>query len=368
MSVFDDDFARIYFAKDESVGLKMIIALHDLTLGGKALGGIRIYPYESEEGAVIDAKRLARAMTCKNAIIHHLSGGDLSHGGGKAVIWGDPKTDKTRGLLLAAADAINDLGGKYIGGEDMGMKTGDVQVMFERTPHITGLSEGVHMRRCESRIGSGDPCPITALGISEGIEQCLIQKFGIRNMSNVRFSIQGVGGVGKIIVKYLSEGGARVLATDTDANALEAVKSIYPGVNILEPERCDEIYDRECDVFVPCAIGAILNDDTIDRLSRAGVKIVAGCANNQLLEPRHGEELWRHAILYAPDYVINAGGAINVAMEAVGYDRSKALSIAKKIGPLLAQIFREAEQKRVPPEIIADEIAEGVLIKAKNKS
>ena len=359
MEIFCGDFERVYLAKNESSGLKMIIVLHDLTLGD-ALGGIRFYPYSDETNAITDAKRLARGMTYKNAIIHRLSQGYLSNGGGKAVILGDPRQDKTRQLLLAAADAINDLGGKYIGGEDMGMNTQDIGIMFERTRFITGLEKTYEG---SGRKGSGDPSPVTALGTFEGILECLTHKFGTRRMDNVKFSIQGVGNVGRVILNYLIERGANILATDTNSQNLQAVKISHPGIEILESEKNEEIYDRECDVFVPCAVGGVINDGSIDRLADAGVKIVAGCANNQLLEPRHGKELWQREILYAPDYVINAGGAINVAMELdpLDYNQERTQGIAKKIGPLLSQIFQESKQRNIPPETIADEIAEEVL-------
>lgn len=361
----DGGFDSIIHKGDKDTGLKMIIALHDLTLGS-ALGGIRFYPYESLEDAQVDVMRLARGMTYKNAIIYHLSDRQLSHGGGKAVIIGDPLKDKTRGLLIRAADAINDLGGKYIGGEDMGMNTNDVGIMFERTEYITGLKE-THGRG--GRRGSGDPSPVTALGVFEGIRECLSHRFGTYWMGNKRFAIQGVGNVGKVILNYLTERGAKIIATDAHAQPLQIAKFLHPEIEVLEPEKCEEIYDHECDVFVPCAVGGIINDETIERLANAGVKIIAGCANNQLLEPRHGEELWKRGILYAPDYVINAGGAINVAveLEPFGYNHKLAQALARKIGPLLAQIFRESKERNISPEKIADEIAEKVLGKAKTK-
>jgi leucine dehydrogenase len=370
MTIFDGDFEGIYFRQNENAGLRMIIALHDLTLGD-ALGGIRFYPYESEEEALIDAKRLAKGMTYKNAIIYRLSQDEirrnrtagkraLSHGGGKSVIIGNPKIDKKPRLLQAAAEAINEMGGRYIGGEDMGMSSYDVALMFEKTFHVTGLKETYGRG---GRKGSGDPSPITALGTFEGIRECLIYRFGSSWMGNKRFAIQGVGNVGKVILDYLADRGAKIIATDVDAQAIQVAKISHPEVEILDPENSDEIYDQECDVFVPCARGGIINDDTIPRLEKAGIKIVAGCANNQLLEPRHGEELRSHGILYAPDYVINAGGAINVALEIEprGYDPKRARDLTMGIGPLIRQIFLESGQKNIPPERIADQMAERVL-------
>jgi len=369
MGIFDDDFDRLIFAKNPDVGLKMIIALHDLTLGD-ALGGIRYYNYASAEDALRDALRLAEGMTYKNAIIYRLSrglrGGRLSHGGGKAVIWGNPRTEKTPELLYAAADAINDLHGKYIGGEDMNMRVEDVEVMFERTEFITGLQE-THYRG--GRRGSGNPAPVTALGVFEGLRSCLRVAFGSDWMMPRTFSIQGVGNVGKEILEYLTvrARSSKITITDSEDSQIRKAVLTYPGIQVIEPENSDDIYDVECDIFIPCAVGGILNDDTIPRLK---CKIVAGAANNQLLEPRHGEMLHERGIIYAPDYVINAGGAINVAMELrpFRYDHDEARKLAEKIGPLLSEIFEEAKRTNTPPEKIADRMAEAEIKRVKDFS
>jgi len=369
MNVFDamkdGGFDSVMYKYDKSTGLKMIIALHDLTLGS-ALGGIRFYPYESWEAALIDAMRLARGMTYKNAIIHRLSRGVLSHGGGKAVIWGNPKTDKTSELLRAAAETINLLNGKYIGGEDMNMTVKDVEIMYEKTRYVTGLQE-THYRG--GRIGSGDPSPVTALGVFEGIRSSLKFVFGTDWMANRKFAIQGIGSVGMALLEYLAvrSDPSRIIISDNDESKISRATLKYPGIQFLDPKNSDEIYDQKCDVFVPCAMGGVINDGTIERLATAGVKIVAGCANNQLLQPQHGEELKNRGILYAPDYVINAGGAINVATELkqLGYNHDEAVGMTRQIGPLLDRIFLDAAQKNVPPGRIADEIAERELADAR---
>lgn len=360
MGIFDGDFKLLHCVKDDEVGLKMVIAVHDLTLGGDALGGIRFFPYLSEAEAIEDAKRLARGMTYKNAIVYQLSNGRLRHGGGKAVIWGDPKTQKTPELLTAAAKVINDLGGLYIGGEDMGMTPDDVEIMFKKTKYITGLKE-THTHT--ERRGSGDPAPLTALGVFEGLRSCLWSVFGNYYMGNKVFAIQGIGSVGRAILNYLSDRGPRVIVTDISEDSLHTARQIYPAVQVLPPANSDEIFDQKADVFIPCARGGIINDNTVERLASAGVKIVAGCANNQLLEPRHGLELHKRGILYAPDYVINCGGVINVAIELdpLGYDLRRARDLVGAVGPFLARIFQDAKAKGIAPEQRADELAETVL-------
>jgi len=364
MGIFDGESSRLYFVQNPDAGLRMIIVLDDLTLGA-ALGGIRLYDYGSEEEALTDAKRLARGMTFKNAIIYRLSHGKLSHGGGKAVIWAKKK-DKTRELLYAAAEAINDLGGKYIGGEDMNMSVDDVEIMLDKTRFITGIHES-HYRG--GRIGSGNPAPVTALGVFEGMRSCLKFVLGTDWMWNRTFLVQGAGNVGMEILKHLTVRGnaSRITVTDREESQINKVRLMYPEIKLIQPENSDDIYDMECDVFIPCAIGGIINDQTIPRLK---CKIVAGSANNQLLEPRHGEMLYERDILYAPDYVINAGGAINVAMELepFGYNHNEATELAKKIGPLLTQIFQESKQTNTPPEKIADRMALAEIEKFKEKN
>lgn len=358
-----EEFDLLLHSYDKNTGLKMIIALHDLTLGN-AIGGVRIYPYDSWEATLIDAMRLARGMTYKNAIIHRLSRGSLSHGGGKAVIWGNPKTDKTPELLHAAAEVINMLGGKYIGGEDMNMTVRDVEIMYEKTRYVTGLQETHYSR---GRIGSGDPSPVTALGVFEGIRSCLQFVFGTNWMGHRKFAIQGLGSVGMSLLEYLAvrSDPERIVVTDIDEGKISRARLKYTGIQYIAPENSNEIYEQECDVFVPCAIGGIINDETIPILN---CRIVAGAANNQLLEPRHGDGLRDRGILYAPDYVINAGGAINVATELkpFGYDHDEATEMTKQIGPLLTHIFQESKQRDVTPESIADEIAEKELERGRN--
>ena len=349
---------RIHHIYDKDTSLKMIIVIHDRTLG-PALGGIRFYDYLYEEDALEDAMRLARGMTFKNAIIHKLSSGRLSYGGGKSVIMGNPNKDKTKALLLAAAEAINELDGEYIGGEDMGTYDSDMEVMLERTKHVAGIQE-THSKG--GKRGGGDPSPITAIGVFEGIRSCLTYVYGTDWMKQRKFAIQGLGKVGFSLLEYLAVRSmpSNIIVTDKDTARIAKAKSEYPEINVLDPDHSDEIFDQQCDVFAPCAIGGIINDGTIKRLK---CKIVAGAANNQLREPRHGEMLKELGILYAPDYVINAGGAINVSVELQpgGYDHDRADAFTRRIGPLLTQIFRAATAKNTTPEKVAGEMAEMVL-------
>lgn len=358
------------FKLDPKTGLKMIIAIHDRTLG-PALGGIRFYDYKSEEDAINDATRLARGMTYKNAIIYKLSRGRLSHGGGKAVIWGNPKTQKTQSLLLAAADAINELHGIYIGGEDMGMTVKDIEIMKTRTNWVLGVHE-THFRGGYK--GGGNPALMTAVGVFEGIRACLEHKFGYHYGLGRKpvFAIQGVGNVGSEVLHNLitRNAASKIIVTDQDDKKVDMAKYLHSErgsdceFKAVYGNEGDSIYDEVCDVFIPCATGGIVNDQTIERFK---CKIIAGSANNQLLEPRHGEMLKKRGILYAPDYVINAGGAINVATERHpdGYDHNEAKTVTHGIGPLLRQIFNTAEIRNVPPEIIANEMAEQELERVK---
>lgn len=349
---------RLIIAYNRDTNLQMIIVLHDRTLG-RALGGIRFRPYPAWEDALTDAMRLARGMTYKNAIINLLTRGRLSYGGGKAVIIGDPESIKTPELLLAAAEVIEELNGEYIGGEDMGMGVDDIEIMLAKTRYVTGTHE-THSRG--GRQGSGNPALVTALGGFAGIRACLTHVLGNDDLKNRTFALQGLGNAGLSLLEYLATRGtpSRIVATDSSEQKIAHAQSRYPRVRYLPPQDAENIYSEKCDVFVPCAIGGIINDETIPVLR---CKIVAGLANNQLLEPRHGEELHDKGILYAPDYVINAGGAINVSTELQpgGYDHDQAREWTQAIGPFLLALLQEAGQKNLPPEYIADKRAEDLL-------
>lgn len=368
MDIFEvmnrEKFERLYLVHNENAGLRMAIVIHDRTLG-PALGGIRFFNYESEEEMITDALRLAKGMTYKNAIIRRLSNGRLNYGGGKSVIWGNPQSDKTEPLLLAAAEAIEELAGEYFGGEDMNMTVSDIEIMSRKTRFLAGRQE-THFRG--GARGSGNPAPVTALGVFEGIRASLRAVFGTDFLYYKKFVIQGVGSVGKELLYYLSVRGgnnSNITVTDIDKDKLTEAENKYPGIKIMEPKDRLQIFEEECDVFIPCAVGGIINDDTLPLLR---CKIIAGAANNQLLEPRHGEALHERGILYAPDYVINAGGAINVQteMESGGYDHDKARERTMRIGPLLSDIFSEAKQRKISPEKVADEMAEKEIKKIKS--
>ncbi|MCS6837581.1 MAG: leucine dehydrogenase, partial [Bdellovibrionaceae bacterium] len=289
---------EVVFCYDKTVGLKAIIAIHNTTLG-PALGGTRMWDYKSEEEALIDVLRLSKGMTYKAAA----SG--LNLGGGKAVIIGNPKTQKSEALFRAFGQFVNSLNGRYITAEDVGTCVTDMEHIFMETPWVTGIPKEFG--------GSGDPSPYTAHGVLMGIKAAVAFHLKTDSLRGIRVAVQGLGHVGYHLVGYLIQEGAQILASDIDPEKVEKVKKEYPQVTIVSPQ---EILFSACEVLAPCALGGIVNDETIPKLK---CKIIAGGANNQLLERRHGDHLKELGILYAPDYVINAGGLINVVVELEGY-------------------------------------------------
>ena len=326
---------QVVFCYDRATGLKAIIAIHDTTLG-PALGGCRMWPYATEEDAIVDALRLARGMTYKNAAM------GLNFGGGKSVIIGDPRRDKSEMLFRAFGQFVDSLGGRYITAEDVGTAAEDMAYVAMETRHVVGLPGR-----------SGDPSPATAYGVFRGIKACLGEAFGDESFQGRVVAIQGLGHVGAQLARLLHEAGARLVVTDIDPERAQRVAAEF-GAQVVPPEA---IYDVECDVFAPCALGAILNDDTIPRLR---CRIVAGSANNQLAEPRHGEELARRGILYAPDYVINGGGVIHVADEYTpgGYDRDRAYARVATIYDKVKAILTMAREQGITTAEAADRLAE----------
>jgi leucine dehydrogenase len=284
---------EIYRVEDRALGLIGFIALHSTQLG-PAAGGLRMRPYASEDEALVDVKRLSEGMTYKNAAA------GLSLGGGKAVIIGDPATDKNPALLRAFARAIHSLEGRYYTAEDMGMSPADMAILAEVTPYAAGLADGA--------FASGDPSPITAQGIFNAIRTAQAHKTGSTDLTAVTVSVQGLGHVGWYLCKLLSQAGAPLVVTDVNPAQLQKAVRVF-GATAVAP---DEIYGVEADIFAPCAIGGILNAQTIPQLK---VSIVAGGANNQLATPADGAALHKAGILYAPDFVANGGGIINVATE-----------------------------------------------------
>jgi leucine dehydrogenase len=324
--------------RDQSSGLHAIIAVHSTVLG-PALGGMRVHLYRGEDEALTDVLRLARGMTFKAALA------DLPLGGGKAVFIGDPKRHKTEARLLAMGRFVESFEGRYVTAEDVGCDIVDLEVVARETKHVTGLSR--------ERGSSGNPGPATALGVYHGVRACLDEVFGSPDPLGRTVAIQGVGSVGAQLARHLAEGGARLTLSDVEVSKVERVAREV-GAHVSSPE---EIVQESCDVFAPCALGGVLDDRNIARLH---CRIVAGCANNQLLEPRHGDVLAKRGILYAPDYAINAGGIINIASELrpEGYDERWVRARLEGIGDTLRRIFRIAREERIGTHVAADRIVE----------
>lgn len=336
-----DQHEQVVFCHDKASGLKAIIAIHN-TNRGPALGGCRMYPYACEADALTDVLRLSRGMTYKSAIAN------LPLGGGKSVIIGDPRQGKTPALIRAMGQAVDRLGGRYIVAEDSGTGVADMQLIGEVTPHVSGIAEKFD---AEGNPRSGDPSPMTARGTFVGIRAAVRHRLGRESLEGVRVAIQGVGNVGHHLAKQLHDAGARLWVSDINHEAVQRLVDELGATAVAN----EAIYDQEVDVFAPCALGAILNDQTIPRLRAC---IVAGSANNQLAERRHGKALMQRGILYAPDYVINAGGVIDVCYERDAMDQARVLKQVDAIGDTLEEIFDRAERQRQPTDEVADRLAE----------
>ena len=344
MSVFThpefDQHEQVVFCHDPASGLNAIIAVHNRHRG-PALGGCRMYPYADDQAALTDVLRLSKGMSYKSA----LAGLDL--GGGKSVIIGDPRQGKTPELLRAMGDFINSLGGRYIGAEDSGTSVADIHTMGERTDFVAGLNRAGP----NGQVRNGDPSPMTAFGVFRGIQAAMKFRLGRDDLHGVRVAIQGVGNVGYHLAGLLHESGAKLWVSDVFPQSVErAVKDF--GALAVSPEL---ILQQDADVFAPCALGAVIDDLSIPKLR---VAIVAGAANNQLAEPRHGEVLRQCGILYAPDYAINAGGVIDIAHELKGYDPVAAKDHIAGIYDTLLEIFTRAEREKRSTHEVADCIAE----------
>jgi leucine dehydrogenase len=335
-SELGDGYEEIVFFHDLPTKLRAIVAIHSTSLG-PALGGTRFYPFASEEEALRDVLRLSRGMTYKAAA----AGLDL--GGGKAVIIGDPRRNKSEELLRTYGRYIESLGGRYITAEDVGTSREDMDILRRETRWVTGVSERWG--------GSGDPSPVTAYGLFQGLRACTEEALQTSSLEDVRVVVQGAGKVGYHLVKHLTGAGAVVSVADVDVDAVARVVNDF-GVDTVEPEKA---HAATCDVFTPCALGAVIRDDTIPELK---CKIVAGAANNQLERMEHGDALDELGILYAPDFVINAGGLINVADELMGYDRERAMRKVEEIYRTLREVFRRSRMEGVTPATAAAELAE----------
>lgn len=336
---------QLVFCNDKETGLKAIIAIHDTTLG-PALGGTRMWNYNCDNDAIIDVLRLSRGMTFKAAIT------GLSLGGGKAVIIGDSATLKSEALMRKFGEYVNSLGGKYITAEDVGMSASDMVHVKKETDFVTGIP--VEMG------GGGDPSPVTAFGVYMGMKAAAKYKWGTDDLSSKKILVQGVGHVGENLVKHLSEDGADVYINDINKVNLQRVSDLY-NTQIVEG---DHIYDLDVDIYSPCALGATINDITIDMFK---CEIIAGAANNQLQdEDKHAKILREKEILYAPDFLINAGGLINVYSEINGYDREKAISQTRKIYDTTLEIFSKSDEEKITTHQAALRLAMERIAQAKN--
>ncbi len=327
---------EVLFCHDKNLGLKAIIAIHNTALG-PALGGTRMWNYKTEEEALIDVLRLSKGMTYKAAAA------GLNLGGGKAVIIGDPKTQKTEGLFRAFGHFVNSLNGKYITAEDVGTSVQDMEHVFMETPWVTGIPKEFG--------GSGDPSPYTAHGVLMGIKASASEKFGTDSLKGMRVAVQGLGNVGSNLVKYLVEEGAKIIIADIDQNRVKKLHDQY-GAQAVS---VDEILGVECDIQAPCAMGAVVNDQTISKFK---CKVIAGGANNVLAEARHGDQLRELGILYAPDYVVNAGGLMNVFVELEGYSPERAFEKTRKVYDNVKKVFEIAKRDNIGTHTAADRLAE----------
>lgn len=328
---------QVLFFRDPALGWRAIVAIHSTVLG-PALGGCRMWHYVSEEEALVDVLRLSQGMTYKAS----LAGLDL--GGGKSVILAEPGAEKDEALFRWFGQRVESLGGRYITAEDVGTTVADLKIVARQTRHAVGLplEDG----------GSGDPSPLTAWGVFCGIRACLQERFGDDAIRGRRVAIQGVGKVGLPLARLLAEAGADLVVSDRDGTRARQAQEE------LRARTCSEeaIFDVDCDVFAPCALGGILNDRTIERLR---CKVIAGAANNQLLEPRHGERLAQRGILYAPDYCINAGGLINVDLErSPPYDPEVARAKVARVYHTLLVVFERARREKVHPYEAAARLSE----------
>jgi glutamate dehydrogenase/leucine dehydrogenase len=332
---------QVVLGADEATGLRAIVAIHSTVLG-PSLGGTRFYPFASERDALVDVLRLAKGMAYKHAVC----GNDL--GGGKAVIIGDPRTMRTDALLLAYGRLVDRIGGRYLTAEDVGTTQRDMDLLRTVTPYVTGASEADG--------GSGDPSPATALGVLHAMLAVAEHRWGDASLAGRHVVISGVGKVGAALAHHLHDGGARLTLADVRADAARALAADLDATVV----DASDAATVECDVFSPCALGAALNEHTIPTLRCAAV---CGCANNQLATDADGERLAARDILYAPDYVANAGGVINIAEElsAHGYDRDRALTRVKTIGATMALVFALASEQGITPARAADAIAEARL-------
>ena len=332
-----DDHEQIVFCNDKDTGLKAIIGIHS-TVMGPSLGGTRMWEYKSEWDALNDVLRLSRGMTYKAAIT------GLNLGGGKAVIIGDSKTQKSPELMLRFGEFVHSLGGKYLTAEDVGMETSDMDLVRTVTPYVTGISE--------EKGGAGNPSPITAYGVFMGMKAAAKFAYGNDVLEDKIIYVQGIGNVGEALVENLTNEGAKVIIDDINQARLEEIRDKYS----VEIYNGSNIYAEKMDIYAPCALGATINDSTINLIQ---AKVIAGAANNQLAdENRHGLMLKEKGIVYAPDFLINAGGIINVYAELENYDRMEIIRKTENIYNTTLEILTNAQTRNLTSHQAAFEIAQ----------
>ncbi len=342
---------ELIFCNDDEIGLKAIIAIHNTVLG-PALGGCRMFPYETFEDALEDAVRLARGMTYKASVA------GLNLGGGKSVIIADPKLVKEDPikqelLFRSFGRFIQGLGGRYITAEDVGTSVEDMELISMETDFVTGIPMALG--------GSGDPSPITAFGIFRGMQACAHKVFDSPSLKGLKILVQGIGHVGRYLTARLCEEGAEVFVFDIDEEKVNSILEKHEGVKPVEKAA---VYSFEADIYAPCALGSTINDDTIDQFK---FKIIAGAANNQLaIEEKHGRLLLDKGIIYAPDFVINSGGLINVYSELEGYNKERALGKARRIYDVVAKVLDVAENENIPSYLAANKLAEERIAAIRN--
>lgn len=337
---------QVVICSDPETGLKAIIAIHNTTLG-PALGGTRMWMYTSEQDALRDVLRLSRGMTYKAAI----SG--LNLGGGKAVIIGNPHTDKTEAMFRAFGKFVNGLGGQYITAEDVGMEVENMEWILKETKHVTGIPQ--HLG------GSGDPSPFTAYGVYMGVKASVKKAYGNESLEGKKIALQGAGHVASYFAKHAAKDGAKLFISDIYADKAERLATEVGG-KVVDP---DQIYGLDVDIFTPCALGGVVNDETINIFK---CKVIAGGANNILdNEEVHGIQLMKKGIIYAPDYAINAGGIINISVELSeeGYNPDVALQKTAEIYNTTLRVLEYAEQEGIPTYKAANLLAEMRIAEAK---
>ena len=329
---------QVLFCNDNDTGLKAIIAIHNTVLG-PSLGGTRMWPYNNEMEALTDALRLSRGMTYKSAAA------GLNLGGGKAVIIGDSRTQKNETMMRRFGKFVNSLSGKYITAEDVGVNTKDMEYIKMETDYVSGLPLNMG--------GSGDPSPVTAYGVYLSMKASAKEKWGNDSLNGKKVVVQGIGNVGENLVKHLVKEGAKVSIYDINEERLKFVAA-ETGATVITDAK--GIFDMDMDIYAPCALGAVLTTDTINRLK---CSIVCGAANNQLAEETvHGKMIMDKGIIYAPDFVVNSGGIINVFYELQGYNRERAMAHAEKIYQTTLNIFKISKEQNIPTYMAANRIAE----------